>query len=126
MSKRGYTLAQTVVTMVILSLVVLSITTLTYKVQSQKSDNTDRQILQVVNINKIEELNQELNSTGVLPIGNTQLNLSYGFKPCKMEVTIDGSEFDHTYYVKIASRLSGKQSRTVTSEVILSLGAKYE
>ena len=126
MSKRGYTLAQTVVTMVILSLVVLSITTLTYKVQSQKSDNTDRQILQVVNINKIEELNQELNSTGVLPIGNTQLNLSYGFKPCKMEVIVDGSEFDHTYYVKISSRMSGKQSRTVTSEVILSLGAKYE
>ncbi len=126
MNKRGYTLSQAIVTMVVLSLVVASLMNLTYKIQSQRAANTDRQTLQLININKIEELNTELNTSGKLPVGVTVENLSYGFKPCLVEVSISGSDQDHIYTARVSSRFTGKRSRSVSSEVLLALEAKYE
>lgn len=126
MNKRGFSLAQSVITMVILSLVMLSLMTLTSKIKAQQSDNTERQMLSVLNVNKLEELNQELNSTGVLPLGSESLDTYYGMKPCVMNVTISGTPNDAVYHVKIISRFKGVQKKAVTSEVLLALEANFD
>lgn len=126
MNKRGFSLGQSVITMVILSLVMLSSMTLTSKIKAQQSDNTERQMLSLLNVNKLEELNQELNSTGVLPLGTESLELYYGMKPCRMEVAISGNPGDDVYHIKIISRFTGIQKRSVTSEVLMALEANFE
>ncbi len=126
MSKRGFTLAQTVASMVILSLIVVSLMNLTSKINSQQAVNTDRQTLQLVNINKIESLNAELNTAGNLPVGDSVENMTYGFSPCQVKVSVSEPDQDNIYTVKVSSRFTGKRSRTVVSEVLLTQEARNE
>ncbi len=126
MNKRGFTVAQTVVTLVVLSIVILALVTLVSRVKTEQSRISGMKTVFTCNVNTIERLSKELETTGTLKLGETSTTVTYGFKPVVQTVTIAGSAEDHTYLVTVKSRVRGQTTSTSTSKVILSVGTLYE
>ena len=116
----------TVIVMVVLGLVMLSLVTLTSKVKLQSSIITEQQTLSLININTIESLNHQLNSTGKLEIGSWTVRDTYQYKPYSSQVTVMGSVDSDIYLAKVVSRYNGIQKRPVETTVLLALEVNYD
>lgn len=122
---KGLSLIESVVSLILASIMIMSLMTVTTLIDGNSRRIATRQEINVANINKIEELQYVLNTSGQLTVGKETIKSAKGYKKLTMEVTIDGSAEDGVYTVKLMTKLNGTQSRE-SINVIIARSVGYE
>lgn len=122
---KGLSLIESVVSLILASIMIMSLMTVTTLIDGNSRRIATRQEINVANINKIEELQYVLNTSGQLTVGKETIKSAKGYKKLTMEVTIGGSAEDGVYTVKLMTKLNGTQSRE-SINVIIARSVGYE
>ncbi|MEG2266015.1 MAG: hypothetical protein RSC43_05180 [Clostridia bacterium] len=126
MNKRGFTILQTIGSLIILAVVVLALTVLVSRVGTNRATIMNNQTLAAANVNQIEKLQRELSTTGKLVLGTRDVTSDYGFRKLKATITVEASPTDSVYLVTVKSRITSASAASMISTVVLSAGVYYE